>query len=233
MTHPVLELQAADTMADQLRHRRDHLAERDAVQAAKNALLRWNQRRLLLGKRNDELSSEIVRLSDTSGEIDNTLDRLNKQLKTIISPREAEALQTEIANTTARRGELDDEQLAAMEEQQRIETELADVHAQEDPLKNTYLTAEADLKAVENDIDSELVRIGERLESLRSDVDTKTLKKYDRLRKDHLIAAASLAGSRCDGCHLDLAPAEVDDIRTEAAKTGVANCPQCARLIVA
>ena len=40
MTHPILELQAADTLADQLRHRREHLPEQDeaAVEALEGEL---------------------------------------------------------------------------------------------------------------------------------------------------------------------------------------------------
>ena len=62
-------------------------------------------------------------------------------------------------------------------------------------------------------------------------METKALKRYDRLRQQHLIAAATLSGSRCDGCHLDLSPAEVDIVKDHAAKGGLADCPQCGRLL--
>lgn len=233
MTSPLLELQAADTMADQLRHRRSSLAERDQVQAAKNDLIRWDQALQTIRKRLDELNGEIERAEQQSHDIDAKKTKLQAQLRTIISPREAEALQAEIAGLDRERGELDDAELAALEEQSRLDDELQRLLGQEEALRDTFLGADAALTAAQSDIDGELERIGERLGGLRAAVDAKVLKRYDRLREHHLIAAATLAGSRCDGCHLDLSAAEVDDVRDVAAKAGgIADCPHCGRLLV-
>ena len=46
-----------------------------------------------------------------------------------------------------------------------------------------------------------------------------------------ILAAATLAGSRCEGCHLDLSAAEVDIVKDSVAKGGLADCPQCGRLL--
>ena len=233
MTHPILELQAADTMADQLRHRRETLAEREQVQAAKNELLRWNEARTIARRRMEELAAEIAQAEQTSATIDQHRERLQAQLKTVIAPREAEALQSEIANLQRQRNELDDVELAALEEHGRLDAELADLLAREEALTADYLGAESALSTAESDIDGEITRIEERLAALRAAVDKPVLRQYDRLRKNNVIAAATLSGSRCDGCHLDLSPAEVDSVReTAAKKDGVAECPQCSRLLV-
>lgn len=233
MSGPLLELQAADTMAEQLRHRRDTLAEREQVQAAKNALLRWNEARTVVRRRIEELTAEIEQAEAQSAEVVEHRDRLQAQLRTVIAPREAEALQHEIATLETRRGELDDAELTAMEEQTRLERELDELLAREESLTAEYLGAESALAEAESDIDGELTRISERLDGLRSEVDKATLRRYDRLRKNFVIAAATLSGSRCEGCHLDLSAAELDDVRdTAAAKDGVAECPQCGRLLV-
>lgn len=233
MSNPVLELQAADTMADQLRHRRETLTERERVQAAKNALLRWNEARTVARRRIDELTEEIERLEAASAALDKQRNRLQGQLRTVIAPREAEALQHEIATLGSRRGDLDEAELTAMEEQSRLETELADLLAQEEELTADYLGAEQTLAIAETDIDGELKRIADRLDGLRGAVDKAVLKQYDRLRANSMVAAAGLTGSRCDGCHLDLSPAELDEVReTAAKKDGIAECPQCGRILV-
>lgn len=231
MTHPILELQAADTMADQLRHRRDNLPEREQLQAAKNALVRWNEARMVTRKRVEELGELIEKTDADSHDVDAHLERLHKQLKTVIAPREAEALQHEIATLKQRSGELDDVELNAMEEQSSADDELSQLQEQEGPLTETYIAADKEANAAEADIDGELTRISARLDTLRSAVDNKVLKRYDRLREQHLIAAATLAGSRCEGCHLDLSAAEVDTVKDSAAKGGLADCPQCGRLL--
>lgn len=218
-------------MADQLQHRRQNLPEREQLQAAKNALVRWNEARMVTRRLVEELGAEIERAETESHEIDTHLARLNKQLKTVIAAREAEALQNEIATLRARRSELDDAELNAMEEQTRAEAELQQLLEQEEPLTEEYLAADREASAAESDIDGELARISARLESLRAAVDKKVLRRYDRLREQHLIAAATLSGSRCDGCHLDLSAAEVDAVRDDADKGGLAECPQCGRLL--
>lgn len=231
MTHPILELQAADTMADQLRHRREHLPERDQLQAAKNALVRWNEARMVTRKRVEELGATIERAERDSHEIDTRLERLNQQMKTVIAPREAEALQHEIAGLREQRSELDDVELSALDEQSTADDELRALLDQEGELTETYIVADKEASSAETDIDGELARIATRLDSLRAAVDKKILRRYDRLREQHLVAAATLSGSRCEGCHLDLSPAEVDDVKDSVAEGGLADCPQCGRLL--
>lgn len=231
MTHPILELQAADTMADQLRHRRDNLPEREQLQASKNALVRWNEARMVTRKKVEELATVIEQAESDSAEIDQHLDRLQQQMKTVIAPREAEALQHEIATLRGQRSDLDDVELKALEEQSQSDDELQALLDQEGVLTETYISADREASSAESDIDGELSRIETRLESLRSAVDKKVLRRYDRLREQHLVAASTLAGSRCDGCHLDLSAAEVDTVKDSAAKGGLADCPQCGRLL--
>lgn len=231
MTHPILELQAADTMADQLRHRREHLPEREQLQAAKNALVRWNEARMVTRRRVEELGALIERAEHDSHEIDTKLERLNKQLRTVIAPREAEALQHEITTLRQQRNELDDVELRALEDQAAADDELRGLLDQEDVLTQTYIAADKEASTAEADIDGELKRIAGRLETLRAAVDKKILRRYDRLREHHMIAAATLSGSRCEGCHLDLSAAEVDDVKDSVAEGGLADCPQCGRLL--
>ncbi len=231
MTHPILELQAADTMADQLRHRRDNLPEREQLQATKNALVRWNEARMVTRKRVEELSATIDQAEQDSHDIDTKLERLNQQLKTVIAPREAEALQHEIVTLKQRRSELDDIELAALDEHSRADDELAALLEQEGDLTDAFMSADREATSAEADIDGELARIATRLETLRAAVDSKILKRYDRLRQQHLIAAATLSGSRCEGCHLDLSAAEVDTVKDSVAAGGLADCPQCGRLL--
>jgi len=233
VSQSLLELQAADTMSDQLNHRRQVLAEREQVQATKNALVRWNEARTVVRRRVEELATEIDGIERDAGKLDKQRDKLQAQLRTVIAPREAEALQHEIATLGQRRSDLDDAELTALEEHSRLDAELTSLLEQEDSLTAEYLAAESALAEAEADIDGELARIADRLGTLRGNVDKPTLRRYDRLRKNFMIAAAQLAGSRCDGCHLDLSPAELDDVRaTAAANDGIAECPNCARLLI-
>lgn len=228
----MLDLQAADTRADQLRHRRQHLPEQEQVDAARAAHAAWQRRRDGLQRRLDELEALIARSESESHAIDLQRARLEKQLKTVIAPREAEALMHEIAVLNERREALDDEELSALEEQAEIDDDLTAHAADELALSAAIAVAEEAAAKSAADIDAELAEIGGRLDELRAGVDAALLERYDRLRRQHMVAAAALNGSRCEGCHLDLSAAELDEVRAVARAVGVADCPHCGRLLV-
>jgi predicted nucleic acid-binding Zn-ribbon protein len=233
VTHPLLDLQAADTLADQLRHRRAHLPERERVAEAQQALDDLGRRRAGLQQRLDELETEIERAERESHEIDAQKAKFGQQLRTVIAPREAEALQHEIAVLDERRSGLDDRELEALEEQSHVDDDLQAVAGEEPALRAALDAAEAEAQSAETAIDAELADIAGRLDALRAGVDPGLLTRYDRLRGQQMVAAAELQGHRCSGCHLDLSPGELDEVRDVARGTGgIADCPQCNRLLV-
>lgn len=232
MTHPLLELQAADTLTDQLRHRRDRLPEQEQVDAARGKHAEWERRRDGLRRRLDELEGVISRSESDSHAIDIDRARLEKQLKTVIAPREAEALMHEIALLTERRGALDDAELSALEEQADIDDDLSAHAAAEDGLVSAVAVAEEAAAQAAAQIEAQLADIANRHDELRAAVDPALLRRYDQLRRQQMVAAAALQGSRCDGCHLDLSAAELDEVRAAARDGGIADCPHCGRLLV-
>lgn len=232
MTHPILELQAADTLADQLRHRRQHLPEQGDVDAARGRHTDWERRRDGLQRRLAELEGVISRSESDSHAIDLDRARLEKQLKTVISPREAEALMHEIAVLNERRGQLDDAELAALEEQAEIDDDLTAHATAEDGLLSALAGADETAAQASAEIDAQLADIERRHDGLRAAVDPALLARYDQLRTQQMVAAAALHGSRCEGCHLDLSAAELDEVRAAARDGGLADCPQCGRMLV-
>lgn len=232
MTHPLLDLQAADTNADQLRHRRDHLPERESLKAAQAALATWEKRRQRIHARLDELAADVAREEAESHDIDKHRDRLQKQLRTIIAPREAEALQHEIQTLNDRRSALDDAELAALEEQTQLEDELIGLLDDQSPFADAVSSAEADVATAQAAITRGLAEHAAGQADLRAAIEADTLRRYDNLRKHHLVAAAHLNIRRCEGCHLDLSAHEVDDVKEAIAAGGLSECPQCGRLLI-
>lgn len=226
----LLELQDVDTAADQLAHRRAHLVELAAAQRARDEIVEWETTRVRLRARLDELSGDIESAESAAADIDRQRERLENQLRTVIAPREAEALQHEIAVLAQRRDELDDRELAALEEQSNVDDALVAHVARESELRSQLAAAAAALDAAQADLDHEQAELDERRRPLRDQLDEATLARYDRLRSQLGVAVARLNGRRCEGCHLDLSPAEVDDIK--AATATLPTCPQCGRLLV-
>jgi predicted nucleic acid-binding Zn-ribbon protein len=232
VTHPLTELQAADTLANQLRHRRQHLPEHVELEAARSALARWQSGRDDLQRRIDELEMAIGRAEREAHQIDEHRAKLERQLKTVFASREAEALMREIATLKERRSSLDDAELEALEEQAQIDDQLSATDAEGEALRASIDAAMQRASVAMVSIDEEERSIAERHAQLRAAVAPELLKRYDSLRSHMVVAAAVLTGHRCSGCFLDLAPSELDDVRAGADADGVSVCPQCNRLLL-
>ena len=232
MTHPILELQAADLLADQLRYSREHLPEQVQVAEARSQHADWKRRRDDLQRRIAELEAVISRSETEAHPIDVDRARLEKQLKTVFAPREAEALMHEIALLTERRSALDDAELSALEEQADIDDDRAAHAVTEDGLLSAVAVAEDAAAQAAAQIDAQLADIASRQDELRAAVDAGLLQRYDQLRRQHVVAAAALHGTRCEGCHLDLSAVEIDEVRAVTRNGGSAECPHCGRLLI-
>ncbi len=232
MTHPLVDLQAADTLVDQLRHRRAHLPEQAELDVARGALATWQSRRQALERRIEELEGAIGQAERDAHQIDDQRARLERQLKTVIAPREAEALMHEIGTLNERRGSLDDVELEALEEQSLIDDQLSSSVPEGEALQATVDEAIQRAGEASDTIDAELQSIADRHDQLRAAIDPVLLKRYDALRTHQVVAAAQLMGHRCSGCFLDLAPSEIDEVRAGADSAGVSVCPQCNRLLI-
>lgn len=231
LTDVLVELQELDTTLDRLEHRRGSMAERTAFDEARSAFGAWQADVARLQGRIDQLGAEIEQAEADSAEIDRHRDRLRAQLRTVIAPREAEALQREMATLEERRSELDDRGLAALEEQAMVDDQLTVHRAREAGLRDALDAAEAAFSAAMAAIDAEVAVLTERRGPLREALDAPMLARYDRLRGHLGVAVARLVGHRCDGCHLDLSPAEIDQIK-EVGAGEPASCPQCDRILV-
>jgi uncharacterized protein len=231
ITERLLELQAVDTATDQLRHRRANLPELADARSARQALLDWERTGAELRGRLEELGDVIDGTEHESAEIDRHRTRLEGQLRTVIAPREAEALQHEIRTLVERRSQADDRELAALEAQADVDTELSVHLSTEHALRAKFGDADRALAEAEADVGRELAALESRRDELRAGLDPSVLARYDGLRAQLGVAIARLVGSRCDGCHLDLSALELERVR--AAPDGeLTECPQCGRLLV-
>ncbi|MEM1333546.1 MAG: C4-type zinc ribbon domain-containing protein, partial [Actinomycetota bacterium] len=229
----LLALQTVDSEIDQLRHRRAHLPEAATASEAASDVAAWERQRDRYAARIDELQQAIADADARSDSLGADKSRLEAQMKTVIAPREAEALLHEIATIDEQRDEIETAELEAMEEQGTIESALEEHLVRETSLRTRLAGAEQLASSAAAQIDAELAVLAERRDRALAEAPPGLVARYERLRAHHQVAAAALQGKRCTGCHLDLSAAEVDEAKDEAVRSdGVADCPQCGRLIV-
>ena len=228
----LLALQAVDTQADQLGHRRERSPLRDDLASATAAMRAWEQQRAALRSRIDELGTSIEAAEHRGAELLAHRVRLEQQMKTVIAPREAEALMHEMATLTDQIDELDGTELESLEEQSTLDDQLSEHLGGEEPLRTRLGLADDALAAEVSDIDRELAELAGRRTELRDQLPEALLSTYDRKRAALGVAVAPLVGKQCQGCHLELSAAEIDTVKDEAADTGVTDCPDCGRLLI-
>jgi uncharacterized protein len=232
LTDDLLELQRLDTTADQLTRRRADMPERTAATEATSALAEHRRRRVAAVSRDQELELTIDALERDGEQLAAQRTRFEAQLKTVVAPREAEALMHELEVLGERRDALDDQELAALDEQSQLADEIAGLEAGLPDVALGAHAASAALAAVEAEIDGELAAIVTARERLVAGLDAAVIERYERLRaRLGGVAIARLDGSRCGGCHLDLSTMELAEVRA-VGPGELADCPQCGRLLV-
>ncbi|HEY6532814.1 MAG TPA: C4-type zinc ribbon domain-containing protein [Acidimicrobiales bacterium] len=230
----LLALQANDTTADQLRHRRETLPQR-------SRLVELVQERAAVEAgvvdpraRRDELAREQLKLEDEIGRIESKRVQVDKQLygEGLTSPKEAQALQADLESLKRRQDFLEEQVLELMEQIEPLDAELSSANQALTANSTEHEEVTAALAAAEVDLDAELERVAEARSALVDAVPASLLAEYERLRPQYGgVAVARLDHGTCQGCFLTLAAAEVDEIR-RAPADALLHCPDCGRLLV-
>lgn len=228
----LLELQQVDTRLDRLTAQRRNAPEHDLRRAANDAVARATKRRAEGVARLAELDAHIANDENESTRLSAARTRLEGQLRTVISPREAEALMHEIETVKTRRSELDDAELGHLEEQEQLTAEMRADEADEPAREESAAAAEQALVAALAGIDGDIEAANGERDELLGMISPTLVTRYERLRASlGGVAVARLEGRQCSGCHLELSPGELDEVKS-VEPDAIVECPQCSRLLV-
>jgi predicted nucleic acid-binding Zn-ribbon protein len=225
--HDLYAVQLSDIAISQAQHRLAHLPESATYQLAKSASANAITELAALDKRSADAGAEIMGLEKQAHEIDSTLARLNKQMKTIIAPREAEALQHEIATCTTNRSALDDSELELLEIVEQCDKASVALGSHVELTRVALAGAEQALRAARATVNAEIAQLVEQRSAQSLVVAPSLLSIYDAKRKHRPDGAVSkLNGPTCSGCHLDLPTSEIDRLHKLPADENP-ECPHC------
>ena len=227
----LLELQTFDTEIAQLEHRAAHLPEAVALQDARRVVAGLDAELLRLHTESARFASEVAANESAVGDLRRQLERLNAQMKTVIAPREAEALQHEMVVIESKISSLEDESLAALERGEECDAEVVRIESEVVGAKNAVSSAEATLNVALEEVRNSLASVRERRSACAAAVDAGMIEQYERRRAAHGgVAVARLVRATCGGCHIDLSTSEVESVRRESPEQR--ECPNCARWLV-
>lgn len=234
MFEDLYALQELDVTIDQLRHRLESLPERAAQAAVETEIAALDTRIAAANERRDEVRREQRRHEDEVASIEEKIDHVRHQLydSGITSPKAAADLQADLESLQRRQRDLEDLVLEQMECAEPIDAELADHRAERAALDARLDAATAALNAAAGSVGDSLAAAEARRPDLVAVVPADMMATYTAMRgRLGGIAAARLVGSRCDGCHLTIPSAELQQIR-QAPADAVVNCPECTRILI-
>ena len=229
----LLELQANDTTADQLRHRRANLPERteitrleSVIAQRRGALAEPNAQRAALGRDQKRLEDEIATITTKIASVDSQLYG-----SSMTSPKEAQALQADLESLKRRQSTLEDEVLELMEQIEPLDAQIDGEDAAIAEIDAEIERVRATMAEHELEVDAEAAAVAAARGALVEGVPSELLAEYERLRPLHGgVAVARLSGPTCLGCHISLAAAEVDQLRRQPADA-IIHCPDCGCLL--
>lgn len=230
----LLEVQDRDTAADQLRHRRAHLPERTELATLERRMAALDERLAEAESRRNVVLERQSRLEATIAATDRRLKEVDGRLYSgeVTATRDIMAMTAEIESLKSRCSSLEDEVLAAMEEDEPLAAEVGALEQERASLEADATRVRQVIAEAEAAIDAELAAVlGERAQRA-SGVPESLLATYEKLRaRLGGVGAARLVGASCSGCHLVLPAQELDRLKREPPDT-VVLCDQCGRILV-
>jgi uncharacterized protein len=220
-------VQLSDIAIAQSKHRLSHLPEIELHTSTKNDVAAITKSLAETVARGASAKKEINELEAAGHANDAAIARLNKQLKTVIAPREAEALQHEIATCSQQRSQLDDRELELMELVDLCDREEAQVSSQLAHAKQLHAAAAEKLAVAQREENQSLERLVQQRSAQALVVPASLLGTYEAKRKHRPDGAiAKLSGPTCGACHLDIAQGEISALRA-LPETERPECPHC------
>ena len=228
----LLSVQATDIEKAQATYQLNNLPEKARASAAEQAVRTATKERDALVARTAQLESEIAEIETRGQVLGREVTRLEAQLKTVIAPREAEALQHEIAERRAERGLGDERELLAMEQIEELGTQVADATRAVDELSAARDEAMRAYGVARRDAEARISQLAERRSAQGLVVPAPLMDVYERKRTQRPDGAvARLHGPTCGACHLDLSTTEIAALRS-LGEGEHPECPHCGCFIV-
>lgn len=228
----VLAVQGLDIAIEQANHRLTHLPEIDRRRECMESVAALERDIAELERLTTEAASTLAASEREATEIESKIRRLEGQLKTVIAPREAEALQHEIATLNDARGQCDERGLGALEVAEMSGAERVKKDGELSASRAALESALSELRIAQEVIHAEIGQLASRRAATAAAAPVHLLSNYETRRKQsNRVAIAELMGAACGGCHLDLSQAERDQLR-RLLDDEIPECPHCGCMLV-
>lgn len=229
----LLEVQALDTRAAQLAHRRRTLPVLAEIEEVQAELAEAERQQVDARTRVRDLTREVAKAEADVEQVRSRAARDRARLDSGTgSPKDLQALTHELDSLAGRQGVLEEVELEAMERLEEAERALQAVVARTAELTARESSLRAQAEAALAVIDADAVAVATDRAAAAQGLDAALIRLYERLREHGGgVGAAALRGNRCEGCRLELNSTDLATIRAMSPDE-VARCEECGRILV-
>ena len=229
----LLAVQDLDTAIDQAQHRHAHLPQRKHLADLDLRLAELTSRRIEAETLVADLRREVTKAEDDVQSVRTRAERDQARLMGGgMTPKELEALQSELDALAKRTAALEEVELEVMQRLDDAEHAADGVVAEVAQLESDAAAVRAELDAAAAEIERELAAKASERAAAAAGIDEALIATYERLRiANGGIGAAALLRGACQGCHMSLNPADLAVIAGKGADE-VVRCEECGRILV-
>jgi uncharacterized protein len=229
----LLDIQALDSETQRATHRRSSLPALASIAGLEEKEKALKDDLVARTTEVSDLRREVTKAEDDVQSVRARSDRDAARLQSGQgTPKDLQALQSEIETLAKRQSDLEDVELDAMERLEAAEAALATIKAEIDEIHTQVdsLAVERDEAFVE--IDAELARLEAERTPLLEGLDQDLLDLYEKLKASHGgVGAAVLKAGQCTGCHVQLDNGTLSSIAS-MSEDAVLRCEECGRILV-
>jgi predicted nucleic acid-binding Zn-ribbon protein len=227
-------VQGLDQKLDQLAHRRRKLPEVAELEAVAAEHSRLSDALVVAQTAVTDLEREQKRADSDVEQVRERKARDQKRLDSgqVSSPKELESLQREIESLNRRQSDLEDAELEVMERLEEAQKQVESLTAEREKAgqRAREIQQARDSQWAEIDKEAEEAR-GQRTE-LAAQLPDELMALYEKIRASQGgIGAAALRRRMCEGCQMQLDPAELTRIRSFAPEMVIRH-DECRRILV-
>lgn len=231
----LLAIQEHDSAVDRLRHARDTLPERAELAQSEREVARVQAKLVDARSRRDEALREERRFDDEASvhEAKAKEEEAHLYSGSVSSPKELQAMQSDIEQHRRHASSLEDAELEVMERREVLDAEVEELESAIAEIESSIGRLRSATAEHEVGIDEDIAKQLAARDALVPAIPPDLFERYEKTRakSSNGIGVARLVGGMCHGCHLALSATEVDRIRRLPGGT-VDQCDNCGCLLV-
>lgn len=230
----LLALQERDGALDRLRHRHLTLPEREALARGEADAAALDARAATARAERDEVAREEQRLDDEVRSLAAKATEVEAKMYSgeISSPRELQAMQSDVEQLRRHQRALENRELELMETREPLDVTVAELDEHRSLLAGELDRIRRTLADAEAVIAGEAKQEREARDEIAAGIDRALVQEYERCRNQAQgVGVARLVGTTCQGCHLAIPSTEVERIKKSAGNP-LAYCDNCGAILV-